>query len=76
MTLSELSTITTEIHQRLGFVVDEETPTAFSLMRSTTPKRLMRAIELVADDADLLTTTDRYNRLLELLRQPALIAHR
>ena len=76
MTLSQLSSIISICHESLGFIVYEDDVVLWSMMRHTTPRRLIRAIELVAEDASYSTTTDRYNRLLELLRAPKVLAHR
>jgi len=76
MTRNELSLLITQAHQRLGFIVDEDNATLYSLMRSTTPRRLERAIQTVADDDTCINAIERFDRLTELLRQPAVLAHR
>jgi hypothetical protein len=68
MTRTELSQTALLVRDRLGFIADELDTDLWTLMRHTTPRRATQAIAAVADDVTCHNGTDRYNRLLQLLR--------
>lgn len=73
MTKPQLESALSLVHTALGFTVDEDMGSLYALMRYGTPRRVTRAIASVADDTSLLSAADRYNRLLEILREPGKI---
>lgn len=76
MTYSQLNEILSEIHEKLGFIVDDDDIALWALLRSTTPKRARRAIEKVVADVSRTTILNRHNQMIELLQKRGIFVNR